>query len=145
MGIEGLEVQGHERLEFVFVVRWDVIEAVIDGRTRPPGSADGPPIRRRLHPVELTPAGHFALAEEGDVAGDGGFGDAGQRAGPCLGFALADESEDFHPLLHAWVGVLVPLGGQGTPIIGRERQCGATGHRRLLQVLPIPPHQPLPR
>jgi hypothetical protein len=57
-----------------------------------------------------------SLAVEGDVAVGGGVGDAGQSGGLGVGQSLADEPEDFQPLLDAWVRVFVAFPAQGLPV-----------------------------
>ncbi len=69
-----------------------------------------------LAPPELAQGAEAALAVECDVAVGGGVGDAGQPRGLGVGQSLADEPEDFHPLLDARVGVVVAFPAQGLPV-----------------------------
>jgi hypothetical protein len=69
-----------------------------------------------LAPAELTQGVEASGAVECDVAFGGGVGDAGQPRGLGVGQSLADEPEDFHPLLDARVRVFVAFPVQGLPI-----------------------------
>ena len=53
-------------------------------------------------------------------AWDGASGDIGGGSDPVVGQSVALEPEDFPRALDAGIGVMVPIVGQGLPVVGRE-------------------------
>ena len=51
---------------------------------------------------------------------DGATGDIGVGSDLVVGQAVALEPEDLHLALDAGIGVMVPVVGQGLPVVGRE-------------------------
>ena len=74
----------------------------------------------RLPPLELPQSFETALSINGHVAVHRRLGDLGQARGLMVGQSLADEPQDFHPLLHSRMGVLKAFLVQGLLLFFRE-------------------------
>ena len=83
-----------------------------------------------LMPAAAAQSSQAAFAVLVEVALDGASGDVGECGDAVVAEAVALEPEDFHLALDAGVGVMEPVVGEGSPVVGREGDRAHDGSTR---------------
>src|SRR5438034_746673 len=81
-----------------------------------------------LTPIEVLQGCHAPAAKDRHIAFGRGTRHASQPGRLVVGDLLADQPQDFHPLLHPRIGMLIPFLSKNLQILLRKRQSLSCGH-----------------